>query len=68
MRVWEAISGPVWGMVWEVDSGSNSGHIWTLFWTLSRKPHEIPQISLHTAVGRTLRLNMTEIWVSEGPG
>ena len=45
------------GGVWRVDSEVISGPILDPFWTLSQEPHHFSDISLHTAVGRALRLN-----------
>ena len=53
----EGIWGPVWGWSRRVDSGVDSGLILGHIWTISRKPHRKPGISLHLAVGRALRLN-----------
>ena len=55
----------------EVDlEGHLEGHLRSIlrpyldpFWTLIKKPHQKPQNCLCLAVGRALRLNMTNIWV-----
>ena len=54
-----AISGPVWGHVWRVNLEVNLEVNLVNSGPYSEKPHQIPEISLHTAVGRASRLNMT---------
>ena len=68
MRVSGAISGPVWGGPWEVDSGVNSRSLLVNSRTLPRKPHKTVIFSLHLAVGRALGLEYTKYGVREGPG
>ena len=49
-----------------VDSGVILGPYLGQFWTISRKPHHIPQKEVHTAVGRALRLDYAKYGVLEG--
>ena len=66
MRVWRVIWGPSRGGSWRVDSGVNSELILGQFWTLSQKPHQMSQKSLHLAVGRALSLEYVKYGYWEG--
>ena len=66
MRHLGYISGPVWEGGREVNSRVNSGSIMGRFWVNSRKPHDIPQIYLHLAVGRALSLEYVKYGVLGG--
>ena len=52
MRGLRAISGPVWGRVWEGHSRVNSEVILGQFGGISEKLMHMPQNCLHLAVGR----------------
>ena len=69
MRVWETSEGHLGtGLEGQSEgqSGGQSGSFWDPIWTLSEKPHKIAVFHLHLAVGRALRLNMTNNGVLGG--
>ena len=62
-EVLRAIWGPVWEGVREVDLRVILGPFWVHLRVISEKPHRIPQILLHLAVGRALKAKYDEIRV-----